>query len=852
MPNPISEIQILETAKALLESPQYRSPIEGSSAEVSFTPRRTLGMLALKIFKGIYGDSPEAIKPQIERYIRLIERFEEAYGEEPYALVRVPARINIIGEHIDYVQYFQTRVLPFASREHDMMAAIRPRMDDRVRVASTNERFPPGEFDLLKPYPQRNGGDRGWMEYLNEIGVPGANWENYVKGAALHFQHLHPGLEIKGMDFLVDSTIPIAGGASSSSALVVAAGAGMRLANGFDIDVNELAESSSKAEWYVGTRGGKMDHATMCFAEDSCALLISFEPFAVEKIPAPTRRYRWITFYTRPAEKGSRVMSEYNERSAASRYIAPKLIERILKSHTDLRERWERLLKSIEGGDAEDIERGTARVEEILSLLPAEASLSQIETEFPEVYREIENLYPALLRVKGPEGRIKVRDRVRHHLGEIVRVMRAARALREASEDPRREEEKMGEIGRLLNETHESLRDLYEISTNDLDEVVEIAQGVPGVLGARLMGGGFGGNILALVKEENAGELIERVEKDYYAPRGRRGRSEEAILISSPGCGLRIIGFKSEARREIARLSNDRRNWRRNETQILSLSLGLLGFQSVDEFAPVRPIRVVVGAAGKGTRTQASGLRVPKPLAMVGEKPSLLHVLDTILSLRLPMERPVVIVSPETEGDIREALRGYDVDYVLQREKLGTAHAVLQTESLLGDFEGDALVVWAIQPVIRAETLLKSLIVHQAVGESAMTFPTAIRKRPYAPLVRNEEGKIVDSLETYLEGLEVPEEGEDNLGAFWVRCEDLFPALRDAHRKNYDTKSGKYRTLKGELGFPNNMVRSLLSRGKLVLGLAMADPREALGIKVADDLRLAEEYISQLKSERES
>jgi galactokinase len=60
----------------------------------------------------------------------------------------------------------------------------------------------------------------------------------------------------------------------------------------------------------------------------------------------------------------------------------------------------------------------------------------------------------------------------------------------------------------------------------------------PAVAGARLMGGGFGGNVLALVREEAVATLIELVQRNFYAPLGRAGEAEGAVMISLPGSGL--------------------------------------------------------------------------------------------------------------------------------------------------------------------------------------------------------------------------------------------------------------------------------------------------------------------------
>jgi hypothetical protein len=146
--------------------------------------------------------------------------------------------------------------------------------------------------------------------------------------------------------------------------------------------------------------------------------------------------------------------------------------------------------------------------------------------------------------------------------------------------------------------------------------------------------------------------------------------------------------------------------------------------------------------------------------------------------------------------------------------------------------------------MMQRQTLLKSLLIHEAVGDAGMTMPTARKERPYAYLVRNEAGLVSDSRETRLENADVIDYGEDNVSVYLVRAADLLPALEHARNRSLDPATGAYRL--GQLGFPNEMVKSLRAQGKLVLGLCMADPREAQSIKYAEDILRIEQYMAEL------
>jgi galactokinase len=104
--------------------------------------------------------------------------------------------------------------------------------------------------------------------------------------------------------------------------------------------------------------------------------------------------------------------------------------------------------------------------------------------------------------------------RARHVVSEIERTLLAATALRAGNVEA---------LGALLNASHASLRDDYAVSGPQLDAAVEIAREAPGVLGARMMGAGFGGSIIALVRREGAAGLRARLTTEYPRLTGLRG-----------------------------------------------------------------------------------------------------------------------------------------------------------------------------------------------------------------------------------------------------------------------------------------------------------------------------------------
>ena len=89
-----------------------------------------------------------------------------------------------------------------------------------------------------------------------------------------------------------------------------------------------------------------------------------------------------------------------------------------------------------------------------------------------------------------------------------------------------------------MNASHVSLRDDFEVSCDEIDILVDTAWSVPGVIGSRITGGGFGGCTVSIVKNENVDEFIEKVGKEY---KEKTGITAE-FYIAEIGVGARVIG----------------------------------------------------------------------------------------------------------------------------------------------------------------------------------------------------------------------------------------------------------------------------------------------------------------------
>lgn len=121
--------------------------------------------------------------------------------------------------------------------------------------------------------------------------------------------------------------------------------------------------------------------------------------------------------------------------------------------------------------------------------------------------------------------------RTRHVVSENGRVCAAVTAMR-ANDLPA--------LGHLMLQSHASLRDDFEVSSRELDAIVEIASGLPGVFGARMTGAGFGGSAICLIRPDSVDAVVDGLRKGFHA---RIGKSLSLYLTSAAdGAGFVFPG----------------------------------------------------------------------------------------------------------------------------------------------------------------------------------------------------------------------------------------------------------------------------------------------------------------------
>ncbi len=278
-----------------------------------------------------------------------------------------------------------------------------------------------------------------------------AGWTNYPKGVFWAFEK--KGYKVPcGMDYLIYGNIPSGSGLSSSASLEVLTGLILKDLYGFDaITQTEIA--------LIGQYSENQFNGCNCGIMDQFASAMGKKDCAIF-LDTSTLQYEYAPVVLPDAKlvitnskvKHSLVDSAYNDR----------------------RRECETALKELQ-------------------------AVTDIQTLGDLTEEEFE-------RHKGAISDEICRKRAKHAVYENQRTIKAVAALKENDVE---------EFGRLMNVTHVSLRDDFEVSCPETDILAELAWKIPGVIGSRITGGGFGGCTVSIVKNDAVEAFIDTVGKAY-------------------------------------------------------------------------------------------------------------------------------------------------------------------------------------------------------------------------------------------------------------------------------------------------------------------------------------------------
>lgn len=281
------------------------------------------------------------------------------------------------------------------------------------------------------------------------------------------------GHPIVGCDLLYDCTVPFGSGLSSSAAIEVSTIAALATLAGEKLDPVKIALVAQKAEReYAGVNCGIMDQYASACGKKDNAILLDCNTLVREYVPIVLGDFTLVIANCNKPH--NLVESKYNERRAET--------------------------------------------ERALALLKEKADISCLAELTPDAFARISSVL---------NGEGKVKDRARHVVEECDRVRRAAGAMKRGD---------VGTLGELLNASHASLRDLYEVTGVELDTLAAAAQEHPACAGSRMTGAGFGGCTVSVVRKDGVEDFKRTVAEKYtkkigYAPSFYDCTIEDGIIV---------------------------------------------------------------------------------------------------------------------------------------------------------------------------------------------------------------------------------------------------------------------------------------------------------------------------------
>ena len=318
--------------------------------------------------------------------------------------------------------------------------------------------------------------DVGTIEFNLEklVNDPKDDWANYPKGIIKMF--IESGYNIdSGADIVFYGNIPNGAGLSSSASIEVLMSVILKNLFDLNIDMIEMVKLSQKAENnFIGVNCGIMDQFAIGMGKENNAVLLNCETLEYSYAPFILENASIVIANTN--KRRGLGDSKYNERRAACELAL------------------------------NDIQKAGIQIKSLCDL--------NLE-EFEEIKKYISS----------EEGII----RVRHAISENERVKNALIKLKKGD---------ISGFGKLMNESHISLRDDYEVTGLELDSLVEAAWEEEGTIGSRMTGAGFGGCTVSLVKDDMVDSFIKNVGKKYKNKTGL----EATFYIANPGDGAKKLG----------------------------------------------------------------------------------------------------------------------------------------------------------------------------------------------------------------------------------------------------------------------------------------------------------------------
>lgn len=241
-------------------------------------------------------------------------------------------------------------------------------------------------------------------------------------------------------------------------------------------------------------------------------------------------------------------------------------------------------------------------------------------------------------------------------------------------------------------------------------------------------------------------------------------------------------------------------------------------------------LAALILAAGEGTRMKSDLAKVLHTLC--GR--SMIHYVIEVVRDISP-SRIIVVVGHQADTVKKELDDGAGLEFVLQRERLGTGHAVMMAEQHLHDFTGTVVVLNGDTPLLKAETLGALIDFHRSSGASATVLSALVDDASgYGRIVRGEGGELLRIVE-HKDATESERMiNEINSGIFCFESGDLFDSLGEIDRRNVQ---GEY--------YITDVMEILRRNGKRTEVYRSSRKEDVLGINDVEQLRAAERLMKE-------
>ncbi len=313
------------------------------------------------------------------------------------------------------------------------------------------------------------------IDAIEKTGEPGKEWCNYLRGVLkILAESRH---RLTAFDAVISGNVPQGAGLSSSAAYEVAVATLQKELSDLPLDGKQIALLAQRAEnEFIGVQCGIMDQFISALGEEDAALLIDCRTLEWKSVPLNLAQHNACIVIVNSGVRRGLVDSEYNKRRA--------------ECHEGVS-----ILSTV-------LDKGGAGLSSL-----RDVSASDLE-------RNIHNLPDTVAR------------RCRHVVFENERVLKAVDVLKAGD---------LKTFGLLMNQSHASLRDDYEVSCKELDLLVELAHKQSGVIGARMTGAGFGGCMVALIDRDEIDVFRRNVVQVYEEQSGRTAELYACQAVAGAG-----------------------------------------------------------------------------------------------------------------------------------------------------------------------------------------------------------------------------------------------------------------------------------------------------------------------------